>query len=313
MSEYNKKLAWCIAHAPDAIKKLSDTEILEYMSSSYDKFCAESNTMPVDKMVVEDTSETSITSMLDEMALVLSRLFGDRLAFKGGYMLSKMMPSVARQTTDIDFSIQTSDIYASLIEAMNHIGDHFVNKGYIDHYVVKDTVQPKRSGGMDMYNANGGKVLGIDVGWHDITFGTTTTSIDIGEVRAFTVERMLADKVTAILSRKRFRRPKDIYDLYCITNCFDFDANLVNDYIIKRTEGVGAEWQNYPFNETVSREYERAYNALVVKSVKTSVQLDKPDFDEVLKRFYTLCNKLLYMSTKSYWHHESRTFEEALK
>lgn len=313
MSAYNEKLAWCIEHAPDAIKKLSDTEILNYMSSSYDKFCADSKTTSADKMVVEDTSETSITSMLDEMALVLSRLFGDRLAFKGGCMLSKMMPSVARQTTDIDFSIQTSDIYASLIDAMNHIGDHFIEKGYIKHYVVKDTVKPNRSGGMDMYAADGSKVLGIDVGWHDITFGTTTTSIDIGEVRAFTVERMLADKVTAILSRKRFRRPKDIYDLYCITNCFDFDANLVNEYILKRTEGVGAEWQNYPFTETVSREYERAYNALVVKSVKTSVPLDKPDFDEVLKRFYTLCNKLRYMSTKSYWHHDSRTFEEALK
>lgn len=310
MSVYNEKLAWCIEHAPDAIKKLSDTEILDYMSSSYDKFCEDNKTTSVDSMIVEDTSETSITSMLDEMALVLSRLFGDRLAFKGGYMLSKMMPSVARQTADVDFSIQTSDIYASLIDAMNNIGDHFVKKGYIDHYVVKDTVQPKRSGGMDMYNANGSKVLGIDVGWHDLTFGTTTTCIDIGEVRSFTVERMLADKVTAILSRKRFKRAKDIYDLYCITNCFDFDANLVNDYILKRTEGVGAEWQNYPFNETVSREYARAYDALVVKSVKTSVQLDKPEFDVVLKRFYTLCNKLLYMSTKSHWRHDSRTFEE---
>lgn len=310
MEAYTEKLAWCRANAPDAVKDLSDTEVLGLMSSAYDKFCADSKTASVDQMVIEDTSDASITSMLDEMALVLSRLFGDRLAFKGGYMLSKMMPSVARQTTDIDFSIQNSDIYASLIDAMNHIGEHFVKNGYIDHYVVKDTVQPKRSGGMDMYTADGSKVLGIDVGWHDITFGTTTTSIDIGEVRAFTVERMLADKVTAILSRKRFRRPKDIYDLYCITNCFDFDANLINDYILKRTEGAGAEWSNYPFNETVLREYEHAYNKLVVKSVKTSVQLDKPDFDEVLKRFYTLCNKLLYMSTKSYWRHDSRTFEE---
>lgn len=308
MSVYNEKLAWCIEHAPDAIKKLSDTEILNYMSSSYDKFCEDSKTTSVDKMVVEDTSETSITSVLDEMALVLSRLFGDRLAFKGGYMLSKMMPEVARQTTDVDFSIQTSDIYASLIDAMNHIGEHFIEKGYIKNYIVKDTVQPNRSGGMDMYAADGSKVLGIDVGWHDITFGTTTTNINIGEVRAFTVERMLADKVTAILSRKRFRRPKDIYDLYCITNCFDFDANLVNDYILKRTEGVGAEWQNYPFNETVVREYEHAYNLLVVKSVETSVPLVKPSFEFVLDRFYLLCSRLLHPTDEMVWDHERLTF-----
>lgn len=301
------KLEWCRANAPDAIKKLSDAEILKYMSSSYDKFC-EDNKPVAEDMIIEDASETTITSMLDEMVLVLSRLFGDRLAFKGGYMLSKMMPDVARQTTDIDFSIQTSDIYANLIDAMNHIGKHFIEKGYIDRYTVKDTVQPNRSGGMDMYAADGSKILGIDVGWHDITFGTTTTNIDIGQVRAFTVERMLADKITAILSRKRFRRPKDIYDLYCITNCFDFDANLVNEYILKRTDGAGAEWDNYPFSEVIVHEYEKAYNSLVVKSIKTSEPVEKPAFDDVLSRFYTLCAKLLNPSGVMLWDHTTRVF-----
>lgn len=307
MDSENKKLIWCRENAPDAVKSLSDEEVLLYMSSAYEKFSKEPEGT-VTEMVVEDTDNFSVATELDTMVVVLSRLFGDRLAFKGGYMLSKMMPEVARQTTDIDFSIQTSDIYKSLIDAMNHIGDYFIKKGFIDHYTVKDTIQPNRSGGMDMYASDGRKVLGIDVGWHDLTFGTTTTTFDIGTLRSFTVERMLSDKVTAILSRKRFRRPKDIYDLYCITNCFDFDANLVNEYILKRTEGAGAEWKNYPFNEDIVREYERAYNTLVVKSVETSVPLVKPSFESVLDRFYLLCSRLLHPNAEMIWDHERLTF-----
>lgn len=35
MSVYNEKLAWCIEHAPDAVKKLPVEKILEIMESSY--------------------------------------------------------------------------------------------------------------------------------------------------------------------------------------------------------------------------------------------------------------------------------------
>lgn len=58
-----------------------------------------------------------------------------------------------------------------------------------------------------MYSANGDKILGIDVGWHDIYFGTTSTDIKITSVNAFTVERMLSDKVTAIFVTEALQTP----------------------------------------------------------------------------------------------------------
>ena len=160
-----------------------------------------------------------------------------------------------------------------------------------------------------MYDVDNSKVLGIDIGWHDITFGTTTTSIDIGEVRAFTVERMLADKITAILSRKRFRRTKDIYDLYCITNCFDFNVDVVNDYILRRTDGKGAEWGNFPFNDTVVREYEKAYSKLDLQSIVKNGVLEKPEFKKVFYRFNNICRFLLNCGNKKYWNHVDCCFE----
>lgn len=295
------KLEWCRQHAPDAIKNYSDADLLEAMSSSYDMFCTE-------KEDVDVLESVEPSSPMDYMVLELVKEFGDKLAFKGGYMLTKLIPDSARQTADIDFSIESSELYHSLINAMERIGDHFISINYISSYRIKPTIERRMSGGMDMFDTTGKKILGIDIGWHDLHFGTTTTKIDICELRAFEVERMLADKITAILSRKRFRRPKDLYDLYCITNCFNFDANKVNEYILLRTEGAGADWQNFPFSEDIEREYRRAYNSLNVVSQRDNVQLEKPIFEDVFERFQVIGRRLLNVDGYNLWNSERCIF-----
>lgn len=296
------KLEWCRENAPKAIQGLSDEEIVSCMSTAYEQFCNES------VIEVDNTELNTINSDLDLIVLALVRLFGDKLAFKGGYMLTKLMPDRARQTTDVDFSIQNSELYRDLLIAMERIGAELVRKGHVASYKIKPEVRERMSGGMDMYDVTGKKVLGIDIGWHDITFGTTTTNINIVDVNAFMVERMLADKITAILSRKRFRRPKDIYDLYCITNCFDFDAGLVSDFILKRTEGAGAEWDNIPFDNIVCREYEKAYNKLTLQSIYAQQNLNRPEFTTVLNRFYTVCEGVRYDYSLKHWSHKEGCF-----
>lgn len=303
------KLEWCRANAPDAIKSLDDEELLDLMSGAYESFCNDKET--IDPTELESVEYNPVNSQMDYMVLELVREFGDRLAFKGGYMLTKLMPDTARQTTDIDFSIQSSELYQQLIKSMERIGEHFKAIGECSSYKVKETIAPTMSGGMDLYDALGRKFLGIDVSWHDITYGTVTTSIDIGDLRAFEVERMLADKVSAILSRKRFRRPKDLYDLYCITNCFDFDANKVNEYILYRTQGAGADWQNYPFNEAIEREYHRAYDLLNVASIAVGYVITKPDWNIVYQRFNTIAPAIRDKVINNYWYCKEQQFGHA--
>ena len=296
------KLEWCRENAPDALKGLPDDELLQYMQRTL-------NNDAIDKPQFDDNDEyADLMSMMDYMVLVLLREFGNKVAFKGGYMLSKLLPNVSRQTTDIDFSIQTSDLYVDLLNTFEEIGEHFVDKGMIARYEIKPEIREFMSGGMNMYSADGSKKLGIDVGWHDITFGTTSVKLDVGDVNAFSVERMLSDKITAILYRKRFRRPKDIYDLYCITNCFDFDATLVNDYIIRRTNGAVAEWRNLPFTEVVLREYGKAYNSLDIRAVSKK-RFEKPLFTTVMERFDCICYKLRNPDLMMQWKHTTATFE----
>lgn len=74
-------------------------------------------------------------------------------------MLSKLLGGTAHQTTDIDFSISDSELYKSLIQSFKSVGDLLVAEGYIDRYVVKDVIERFRSGGIDMYSANGDKIF----------------------------------------------------------------------------------------------------------------------------------------------------------
>ena len=282
------KLEWCRANAPDAIKDAPDAELLEYTESSWEKFA------PKESLRNESiVSLKEINSNIDSMVLTLLQIFGNESAFNGGYMLKKLIPDCARQTQDIDFSAQSSELYQSLINTMIAVGTRFVKAGIISNFKIRQTIVPHYSGGMDMYNDSGAKILGIDVSWSDTLLGTTKAIIDIGEVSAFEVERMLADKIAATLSRKRFRRTKDIYDIFCITNCFDADLNKIRNYLEIRNADVTVEWENFPFSETVINELGKAYGRLVLEAIYSNTILEKPEFSSILGRFNAICLDVL--------------------
>lgn len=279
---YLNKLEWCRANAPDAIKDAPDDELLKYMERSWETFA------PKESLQNESiVSLKEINSNIDSMVLTLLRIFGNESAFNGGYMLKKLIPDCARQTQDIDFSAQSSELYQSLINTMIAIGNKFVKDGIISNFKIKQTIVPHYSGGMDMYGANDAKILGIDVSWSDTLLGTTKTIIDIGEVSAFEVERILVDKIAALLSKKQFRCTKGIYDIFCITNCFDADLNKIRDYLAIRN--VTVTWDNFLFSETVINDLKNAYDRLILESMYRDTMLEKPEFSSVLGRFNAVC------------------------
>lgn len=293
------KLEWCRANAPDAIKNLPDDEMLDFMGSSYDKFCSEKESDAEEISVPKSFNKEKPEECLDYMVRVLVNEYGNDLTFKGGYMLSKLIPHDARRTQDIDFSIATSELYQKLIASMRTIGDSFVREGIISHYIVKDTIRPTMSGGMDMYSNSGEKILGIDVGWHDLTFGTTTVSLDIATVNAFSTERMIADKLSAILSRKRFRRAKDLYDVYCISNCFNIDLRIVREFMLRR-EGVEETMANHPFTDVIVREYGHAYDTLIVSNIE-GTELEKPSYTNAMQRVSSFLDVVTDANSTGVW------------
>lgn len=223
--------------------------------------------------------------LLDYMVIVLVRHLSGTVAFKGGYMLNKLLKGYSRLTHDVDFSVDKKEDYESVKNVLREIAEEFQSRGIIERYQIKDEITETSSGGIDMYGADGAKVLGIDVGLHNINYGVGHYDIEITELDAFEIERMLADKIIAILSKKRFRRTKDLYDVYAIANAFTFNFQKLSNYIVRRG---GALWDNIPFSEEILIQYKHAWDKLVLIGVNASITLEKPPFEMVLDRFYAI-------------------------
>lgn len=115
------KLEWCRANAPDSFKGLSNDELLQAMEPMIHSGFVDVPDFDKEEADVSDAYSV-LMSKMDKIVLMLVREYGNKLAFKGGYMLSKLLGGTARQTTDIDFSISDSELYKSLIQSFKSVG-----------------------------------------------------------------------------------------------------------------------------------------------------------------------------------------------
>lgn len=231
------------------------------------------------------------------MTELCSSLDITKLAFKGGYVLNNILPkNVARRTTDIDFSISEKLYYESVVKCFERIGNTLVSIGIAESYEIKDEIKETMSGGIKIHTPNKVRDLGVDVGLHDTSYGVDNVNIIGFDVNKFMIERMLADKLSAMFSRKRFRRPKDLYDFYVLTEYFDVDMNKLRDCIDRR----GIEWDKTPLKEEVCVQYKKAYDMLEM-SEDLRVQQEKPNFNIVIGRVEIFVNN--YDSVVN-WNHK---------
>lgn len=250
--------------------------------------------------------QASDQDLLDYMVLVLARNMTCEAAFKGGYMLNKILGEHSRRTRDIDFSIARKKDYEEIKMILRSIGEKFVQSGYISRYEIKEDIAERCSGGIEMYNESTGLKIGVDVGLHNISYGLQDYDLGFATVHGFTAERMLADKLIAISTRKRFRRVKDIYDFYAITNFFDVDLQLLKEFTELRG---GAEWEHIPFKEDVIEQYEYAWEKLELRNPIVSAKLEKPLFADVLDRYYTIAIAIKENLDVTKWNHKNKQLQ----
>jgi hypothetical protein len=237
------------------------------------------------------------------MVFLCERIDVSVSVFKGGYVLTKLIPNEARLTEDIDFSISEERQYYDIIPVLKDLGENLLSLGIIASYEVKDTIAPTSSGGIKMMPVDGSSNIKIDIGWHDLSWGVSSWQCLGFNCNRFEVERMLSDKISAIYSRKRFRRTKDIYDFYILTNNFDVSLSKLREYITKR--GL-IEWDRDPFREDVLTEYAKSYDKLRVQTA-TGELINKPEFNKIILRLRYFMNEY---NSNCIWDHLERAFKE---
>ena len=272
--------------------------------------CNQSQQLKIfEKNPLEDWEECTLNKsstrpeILDFIMLFLCRRIDLKWnAFKGGFVLTKLLPDEARMTEDIDFSVSEAGQYYSIIPILNELGEVLKANGVIETYEVKGMIGERSTGGIHMRTSKDSKDIKIDIGWHDLSWGVQKWNYEGFDCNRFEVERMLTDKISAVYSRKRFRRPKDIYDIYILLRNFDIDMNKLRGYVEKRGT---IEWDSDPFREDVYRELGKAYNSLNIVSI-SGEHIFKPDFDKVMNMFRFFMSGY---NKESYWRFSEQRFD----
>lgn len=174
----------------------------------------------------------------------------------------------------------------------------------IDHYEILDIIPQKKSGGIKFKSKSNESILGLDISVQNLSFGVTKRNINIAIVDSYCIERMLADKLYVILSNSRYKRTKDLYDLFNITDYIDIDFMLLKECIYQ----IGYEkylFDNIPFSEEDVLKYVHAWKSLRIQDVNTGVQKKKPELEETLDRLYTFAFPLKLGIDMKYWSSKS--------
>ncbi len=216
---------------------------------------------------------------------ITNELGAKNLAYKGGYILNKRIPNI-RKTFDVDFSIANRELYEDVKHVLHDLGDFFVSQKVIESYRVKDYVNETKSGGIKFKRE--GYELGVDVGLHPLAIGITSLTLEFGEVFAFSIERSIADKIAVLCSRKRFRRVKDLYDIYMMIRHFNVEGKLLCECLELRQ----VEWNEYPDDEETLTQLAFAYHKLNIYRGDSMISMMKPEFEEVMILFSIFCKPL---------------------
>lgn len=256
--------------------------------------------------LVKLSSDATNQELLDYIASSLTKELDIPLAFKGGYVLNQLIED-SRRTTDVDFSINNESNYDRVKEVLISIGEQLIKLEICDSYAIKDSISPTASGGIT-FKCDGVEVAGVDVGLHPLDYGICKLNMHSIDTKRFTVERMLADKISTTFTPKRFRRTKDLYDIYVLTNKFKVNLQLLTSCIKERTGEL--DMRKNPFMEEVLVQYAHAWNKLVIASPDPQKIIKKPEFKTVIDVYSQFIVPILLKNNEPLvWNPTNRNWE----
>lgn len=218
--------------------------------------------------------------ILQVMTRQIARSGYDRyFVLKGGTALLSMLrennqDTYLRATQDIDLHVCSSDVWVQFknnilgILNSNEYGISFSVISFKNRSLTSDSILLQAS-----YQGNTYK-LKIDMNVSPFN-SISVCFLSTTGMNAYDCETMLADKISAVCSEKIFRRVKDVYDIYVLSQVGTYSyANIVNHIRAKRPEF---------FNNRVWMFHPQYYDALNHAYDKYKGIYNKPDFKVIFE------------------------------
>ena len=287
------RLEWCRTNAPKAYAGYSDDELLQEMASIQEL------SKPIEKVYcISDIDQ--FLNPIDEMIRIFAGVFCNNCSFNTGYIDNKVRgnPSmVFKYVSDLG-------LYDQLLAALDAACSGFVEYGLASNYVLRKAVFPDFTCGATLFRDDDDILLTVSCSWDNICYGAVSLSFDAVNGEHTEVERLIAHKILNLFKSEENSTAIDMYDLYCLTNCFDFSPVKIRNYISMLTHG---ETLNYteltPHSEADIQRYEKDYAGLHIVSSCIHGDVPKPEFYNVINRYYAVCENL-NCDSDAIWNHE---------
>ena len=187
-----------------------------------------------------ELKRSELVSNYIDMFMRLTHDIDDVACIRGNVLLNMLLPDHARQTKDLDFSVLNVRVYNEiLVPRLTAYGDECVAQGIADSYVIRPVDDGSHPGGIKV-KKDGRVVIAADISASDdFMRGLQRYKLEGAHIQGSSVNRIVSDKVCATLSKARFRRTKDFYDLFIIHESgLSVDYNVVRDLCVEAFGGT---------------------------------------------------------------------------
>lgn len=194
--------------------------------------------------------------------------FRDNMVLKGGMFIYTLTQFDSRPTRDMDFMIRwMSNELSNIQSVMKEICEEKSENDYIILEVIgteQITLEKKYPGVKTKLIGRIKNVkvpFSIDVGIDDVIvpeaeirpLATRLEGFSAPEICTYSLESTIAEKMDAILQRmETTSRMKDFFDIYYLSNMFDFDGKILYEAIQKTSEHRGRKLEQKLFERIVA-------------------------------------------------------------
>jgi len=224
--------------------------------------------------------------------------YRDNLILKGGMFIYVLTEFDSRPTRDMDFMLRSlSNELGNIKNVMEEICSIQTDNDYIWLEVTgveQITLEKKYPGEKTKFigHINNVRVpFSVDVGIDDVIvpnaeireIATRLEGFEAPEIYTYSLESTIAEKFDAILQRMdTTSRMKDFFDIYYLSNVFDFDGGLLKEAVSETTKHRGRELEEDVFAR-IEKFDESEFFRIQWSKFGPAVEINLP-FSDTLKR-----------------------------